>query len=56
MNASEKDNPKTWVAISTVQIEATKERHGLNLSCYAEHETYKHKFMSIQANLNVKCK
>lgn len=55
-NKRETGNNRTWSATSTVQIPATRERHGETIKCVALHESYAAKSLSVEAKLDVKCK
>lgn len=55
-NKRETGNNRTWSATSTVQIPATRERHGETIKCVALHESYAAKALSTDAKLDVKCK
>lgn len=55
-NSTEADNPRTWVAISVLELKITKENHGKVLRCVALHESYSTRSSSVDVRLNVMCK
>ncbi|KAJ9592666.1 hypothetical protein L9F63_015662, partial [Diploptera punctata] len=55
-NATELDNPRTWVAMSVLDINFSKDQHGKNLKCVALHESYPTKSQMIDVRLDVRCK
>ncbi|GJQ79308.1 hypothetical protein Trydic_g16175 [Trypoxylus dichotomus] len=52
-NMTEVDIPKTWVAISILELTISKEHHGKVLRCVAVHETYATKSSSTEVKLDV---
>lgn len=55
-NSTELDNPRTWVAISLLELPISKEDHGRTLRCVALHESYSTRSSSVEVRLNVMCK
>lgn len=53
---TEIDIPKTWVAVSMLELTISKENHGKALRCVAVHETYATKSSSVEVRLDVMCK
>ncbi|KAK9728967.1 CD80-like C2-set immunoglobulin domain [Popillia japonica] len=52
-NMTEIDIPKTWVAVSMLELTISKENHGKALRCVAVHETYATKSSSVEVRLDV---
>ncbi|XP_063911069.1 hemicentin-1 isoform X2 [Zophobas morio] len=52
-NTTELDNPRTWLALSVLELTISKENHGRTLSCVAVHESYSTKSSSIEVRLDV---
>ncbi|GLV42586.1 uncharacterized protein CBL_03325 [Carabus blaptoides fortunei] len=52
-NSTELDNPRTWVAISLLELSISKENHGKTLRCVALHESYSTRSSSVEVRLNV---
>ncbi|KAI4470874.1 nephrin [Holotrichia oblita] len=52
-NMTEIDIPKTWVAVSILELTISKENHGKTLRCVAVHETYATKSSSVEVRLDV---
>ncbi|XP_031358426.1 hemicentin-2 [Photinus pyralis] len=52
-NSTELDNPRTWMAISVLELTISKENHGRTLRCVAVHESYSTKSSSIEVRLDV---
>lgn len=55
-NTTELDNPRTWLALSVLELTISKENHGRTLRCVAVHESYSTKSSSIEVRLDVMCK
>lgn len=55
-NTTELDNPRTWLALSVLELTISKENHGKSLRCVAVHESYSTKSSSIEVRLDVMCK
>lgn len=55
-NTTELDNPRTWLALSVLELTISKENHGKMLRCVAVHESYSTKSSSIDVRLDVMCK
>lgn len=56
INKREPGSNRTWSAITTVQIAASRDRHGETIRCVAVHETYVTKTLTVDVKLDVKCK
>ncbi|CAH1372543.1 unnamed protein product [Tenebrio molitor] len=52
-NTTELDNPRTWLALSVLELTISKENHGRTLRCVAVHESYSTKSSSIEVRLDV---
>ncbi|XP_015833193.1 irregular chiasm C-roughest protein isoform X3 [Tribolium castaneum] len=52
-NTTELDNPRTWLALSVLELTISKENHGKTLRCVAVHESYSTKSSSIEVRLDV---
>ncbi|XP_065161053.1 irregular chiasm C-roughest protein isoform X2 [Atheta coriaria] len=52
-NSTELDNPRTWLAISILELTISKENNGKTLRCVAVHESYSTKSSSIEVRLDV---
>ncbi|XP_045463992.1 hemicentin-2 isoform X2 [Harmonia axyridis] len=52
-NTTELDNPRTWLALSVLELTISKENHGRMLRCVAVHESYSTKSSSIDVRLDV---
>ncbi|XP_049818433.1 irregular chiasm C-roughest protein isoform X2 [Aethina tumida] len=52
-NTTELDNPRTWLALSVLELTISKENHGRMLRCVAVHESYSTKSSSIEVRLDV---
>ncbi|XP_057662340.1 kin of IRRE-like protein 2 [Diorhabda carinulata] len=52
-NTTELDNPRTWLALSVLELTITKDNHGRMLRCVAVHESYSTKSSSIEVRLDV---
>lgn len=55
-NTTELDNPRTWLALSVLELTVSKDNHGKSLRCVAVHESYSTKSSSIEVRLDVMCK
>lgn len=55
-NTTELDNPRTWLAMSILELTISKENHGRILRCVAVHESYSTKSSTIEVRLDVMCK
>ncbi|XP_068084855.1 kin of IRRE-like protein 2 [Anabrus simplex] len=53
-NATEIDNPRTWVAISVLKLTISKDMYGKTLKCVAVHESYPTKSLEIAVRLDVR--
>ncbi|KAG5889614.1 hypothetical protein JTB14_002004 [Gonioctena quinquepunctata] len=53
MNTTEQDNPRTWLALSVLELTISKENHGRMLRCVAVHESYPTKSSAIDVLLDV---
>ncbi|VEN47342.1 unnamed protein product, partial [Callosobruchus maculatus] len=47
-NTTELDNPRTWLAVSVLELQISKDNHGKMLRCVAVHESYSTKSSSIE--------
>ncbi|XP_071051965.1 kin of IRRE-like protein 2 isoform X3 [Onthophagus taurus] len=52
-NSTEVDNPRTWLAISVLELTISKDNHGKTLKCVAVHESYSTKSSSVEVVLDV---
>ncbi|KAJ8922191.1 hypothetical protein NQ315_004126 [Exocentrus adspersus] len=52
-NTTELDNPRTWLALSVLELTISKDNHGRMLRCVAVHESYSTKSSSIEVRLDV---
>ncbi|KAF7265901.1 hypothetical protein GWI33_020647 [Rhynchophorus ferrugineus] len=52
-NTTELDNPRTWLAVSVLELTISKDNHGRMLRCVAVHESYSTKSSSIEVRLDV---
>lgn len=52
-NTTELDNPRTWLAVSVLELTISKDNHGRMLRCVAIHESYSTKSSSIEVRLDV---
>ncbi|XP_068084854.1 synaptogenesis protein syg-1 [Anabrus simplex] len=53
-NATEMDNPRTWVAVSVLKLTVNKNMFGKTLKCVAAHESYHAKALQIEVRLDVR--
>ncbi|XP_074038362.1 kin of IRRE-like protein 1 isoform X2 [Leptinotarsa decemlineata] len=52
-NTTELDNPRTWLALSVLELTISKDNHGRMLRCVAVHESYPTKSSTIEVRLDV---
>ncbi|RZF37361.1 hypothetical protein LSTR_LSTR010456 [Laodelphax striatellus] len=52
-NSPETDNPRTWLAVSVLNLTLAKDRNGRSLQCIALHESYTSRSMTVDARIDV---